>query len=118
MRHTNLIESNENDAFHGIWDILWPILEGKISKLYFKAYCMTLVQKLLICIPSHSKRAKIGLRSPFYLNCSHLLLLDLSDTKVSLEVHVNCHRRIIHLFSKYQKIFKQFYAAVLVVQVS
>ena len=35
--------------------------------------CMTLVQKLLIAIPSLYKRAKIGLRSRFYLNCSHMV---------------------------------------------
>ncbi len=76
MRHTNLIESNKNDAFHCIWSISWAFHEGKIWKLYFKRFCITLVQKLLIHFPSHYKRAKTGLRPRFYLNCSHMLRTD------------------------------------------
>ena len=74
IRHTNPVESDVNGGFHCIWSILWPVHEGKISKLNFKTSCMTLAQKLLIHMPFYHKRVKTGLRSRFYLNCSHILL--------------------------------------------
>ena len=45
----------------------------KISRRHFKTSCMTLVQHVLILDPPYYKGAKTGLRSRFYLNCSHIL---------------------------------------------
>ncbi len=42
-------------------------------KIHFKTYCMNLTQKILIPTAFHYNRAKTGLRSRFYLNCSHMV---------------------------------------------
>ncbi len=74
VRHVNLFESNTNYASHRIWSIILHIHEGNIFQFHFITSCMTLVQELLFLIHSNYNRAKTGLRSCLYLNCSHLKL--------------------------------------------
>ena len=65
----------KNNAFDVILSIISLIHNGKISKRHFNTPCITLVQHILILIPSHHERAKTGLRPRFYLNCSRVFPL-------------------------------------------
>ncbi len=63
----------KDHTFSDNWNILFLSHNGKISKIHLKTSWMTLVQNVLILIPFYHKRAKTGLWSRFYLNCSHKL---------------------------------------------
>ncbi len=82
--------------------------------------------KLLIPLSSHFKRAKTGLRSPFYLNCSHILFLKIIQTSLNhsiikafqmlISINIFTHfifarhtNRACALHSKNELWFKHFY---------
>ena len=55
------------------WLYIMKIQSEKISHFCFRTCCMNLVQKLdILCLHNH-ERVKTGRRSPFYLNCSHMV---------------------------------------------
>ncbi len=86
---------HKNHAFDDNWSILLLTHNKKTSKWHLNTFSPTLVQYILILIPCNHKRAKTGLRSRFYLNCSHILL---NTTSLMLPTRL-CPHSGLHLVS-------------------